>query len=851
MSIRKGEDVFKLNIQYSKTNKAYIKKNDEELNDNGNIRSYEELVNEELGIEKEVMTLTRLGTNVKSFLEMEKAERKKFINNFIPDTSDFLKMHSNAKKNVLRMKERIGYLSSLLESLPNKEELLDKSNKFKKEKKILKKKIRSLTKLEIKINADFDAYEKSLDLDELKDSFNLYHLALNNYEDANNKIEGYLRAHPKMKKIDNFEELLDTKVKLVNVILNDYNIKNIERSNLDTKLIELQDDLDEKKKELKELSKENLEELKETISELESEINETEKYIKESNIYSPILEKNIKGIDLNKASIQSLQEKIEKVFDYLIEIKNSLVFGGEENLEESTNSIINTLISNRIGKENRDSSDHIISLKKEINRLIKSTSLLSDKTERYKLIKHKPKACKIDSCYFLKDIISCKGAKNKLETQEDELEANQASLSLSEALDEFFVALHGYDMEIRNSFKRMNFNNNEDLVKKLCGKKYKDVIINVNLFYKLLSGSRTKIEKAKKYLMERLEIIAELKYINERKKSLDSSKELLSSKDKQDKIRKRIKKQKKKTKEKITETKISLREIKDEIEELKTKKEKNDRVITIIKSYLELEEARDKANDSLENSKDIKDEYEKYQKRMDARSETLNIYKKEKKEYTDEYNVVEKNITTVKAKNLNRKAYKKDKKRIEQDYDTALVIRDALDPKMGLPLIFTKNFLEKTQDICNNLLDVIYDGFFRIKFEIDEKEFDIKGISHNSRFDLDDVKKGSQAEVGWLTLCISLAISFQINKGWNVLAIDELDSEFDDENRRLFLKILDKQVQLLGIEQVFIITHNDFFDSFPVDYILFKNHGISKDEIKRIKKRNQKVFFNFDDYVVE
>ena len=59
----------------------------------------------------------------------------------------------------------------------------------------------------------------------------------------------------------------------------------------------------------------------------------------------------------------------------------------------------------------------------------------------------------------------------------------------------------------------------------------------------------------------------------------------------------------------------------------------------------------------------------------------------------------------------------------------------------------------------------------------------------------------------------------------------------DSSNRQNFITILNRQIEKLGIEQVFVISHNDAFDSEEMDLILLKDHNTKQkgDEFMRNK----------------
>lgn len=95
------------------------------------------------------------------------------------------------------------------------------------------------------------------------------------------------------------------------------------------------------------------------------------------------------------------------------------------------------------------------------------------------------------------------------------------------------------------------------------------------------------------------------------------------------------------------------------------------------------------------------------------------------------------------------------------------------------------------------------------------------------------------------TLSLSLSMIENMIKKYNIIYLDEIDATLSTENRRLFLNMLEKQLLDLGIEQIFIISHNNEFYSYPVDLILFKNNDVDLNDKEFMTNKN--VIFNIND----
>jgi len=93
---------------------------------------------------------------------------------------------------------------------------------------------------------------------------------------------------------------------------------------------------------------------------------------------------------------------------------------------------------------------------------------------------------------------------------------------------------------------------------------------------------------------------------------------------------------------------------------------------------------------------------------------------------------------------------------------------------------------------------------------------------------IQDVTLTSQGEMALISLAFSFAIIEQNKKKYNVILIDEMDKELDSENRRAYVDILEKQLQDMNVEQCFVISHNQEFDTSNLDLILFEGNDVDK-----------------------
>ena len=135
------------------------------------------------------------------------------------------------------------------------------------------------------------------------------------------------------------------------------------------------------------------------------------------------------------------------------------------------------------------------------------------------------------------------------------------------------------------------------------------------------------------------------------------------------------------------------------------------------------------------------------------------------------------------------------------------LILDSVSTKKGIPVIYMKTYLGKIQKLANNLLSLIYDDELVLaRFQVTQDTFEIPYLKNGVL--IPDVKYASQSELAMMTMALSFAISNRASKKYNILLLDEIDAGLDEENRLAFMTMLDRQMQELNAEQVFMISHN-------------------------------------------
>ena len=166
---------------------------------------------------------------------------------------------------------------------------------------------------------------------------------------------------------------------------------------------------------------------------------------------------------------------------------------------------------------------------------------------------------------------------------------------------------------------------------------------------------------------------------------------------------------------------------------------------------------------------------------------------------------------------------------IREDYDDILAIQEAVSPTKGIPVEFIEYCMRNQMiDKMNDLLDSVYHGglvLLKDKMVIDEKEFKIPYRRRNTI--VDDISNASDGERAILTITFSLVlIQLSLDK-YNIMLLDEIDTSLDYNTRGKFLDLIERYMSIIGAKQLFLISHNNMFDTYPINVIMTSEQNIS------------------------
>lgn len=773
----------------SKDNKSYISKNGKEMNENGGIKTYNNYLKSEFELDTDYLKVGRLGAGLDTFVKLNSSDRKKFIGNFIPDIDDILKAHDSAKTNYNYCVKEIRKLENSMEkigsidTIENTKILCEKElDNYEKQRDRLNKEI---TKLETensmllnKKTLDILKNEcRELEKEEIKISkqINENTETLNALYEKYNNLKNYALDDIDRGKRTCNENIIKSSSKL--------EVLNSKKEDMTSKINELEDKISSTKtNSLNEDDYETWIEMEEALIEEEEGLTTEYNRYKEYRTNHTITE-------LNTMKFTCLEK--QKAVETLISSYDVNKY--EDNKMRPMEKLENTLTLLKMEKDK---------INEEINRIQTNSKLID-------ILDKRPTNCNIPTCPFIAHALKAQKDIESLERLHDEInEANSVIGEVTERIEEY-SQWNKYILEVQGIWKKY----------------YKDMDIE-DLFGIIKSGNINNI-----VLKEIEKIDASMKYMSIKQDLLNTSNRLENiqnkiryhnnMKENNDKIEKEFEKHLKEKEELI----VKLNDMNAEFVETEKNLRKHTKKLAILETV----------EDSIKYSDDTKDKHQQLVESIDKYKENIsmihennvnkNEYESELKNYIKSIQQVSSRIDVLKNELFNAKKIKETYTDLKGNLEYYEYIKKSTDPKEGMPLVAIDNYLTSISSRANELLDIAYDGKFQIDFDITDKDFFIKVLKSNGT-ELNDIKEASQGELGMTTTSISLALMEQSINHYNIVYLDEVDATLSTENRRKFIEIIKNQIDTLGLEQIFIISHNNEFNAHPMDLILLKDPEI-------------------------
>lgn len=743
--------------------KSYIERNGLELNPNGNVTSFKDLVRENLDIEPDYLKLTRLGSNVTNFIDLKTTERKSFMGKILDEVEIYLKYFKKITSDMREVKSIISHLVDKISklSISDSDELEEYQRKLNKRVNKSKETVDDISNKISIIVYEIEKYDAPIIIKE-------------NMDIAKKKMEKTIRLLQKhgnenITIKDCEEEILSLEKSLVSLQseLSSLLEKRESYINNTDKLISERNEIE---KELRRI-------------ESSSDVKDTEYMIQELKHGIETRVRECKLIDYNPEYTKKDMEEFIVMLDKCMDILSSSYEFGKDAIKKALEYIESGI----------DIKEYVNSTKKknEKNKLQSAAELIAKKLHISGNNKCKDSNC--NALTFYNQFYDLLTEEPDYVTEDEEFitfvkMAYQSIKNVIINIQSYQSLLKKMPKNIQDMFVLKRLINNIQSFSSIYEKEIVYAELTRLTEFELYNEDLNKLSLLKEKLKLIKMSLGNTDYFEERHRVIVN--EVGSIREDMIDLNSSIIQ----IKEKI----ISSEEKIDELKELKISIEEKD---TITHTYEDLKDTYELVRDLFSKKNEL--------------TELYNTYNYEYQKLLKEYNDNEYRLKTYKSLNDELSSYR-------NKYDDMELIKSALSSKEGIPLLYIQVYLKNIQEITNDLLEIIYDDELYIEdFNITADEFKIPYTTKGTK--IKDVCYASQGERSFISLALSFALIYQSISRYNIMLLDEIDATLDTSNREKFLQILEKQMDMIEGEQIFLISHNNMFNMYPVDIIDTKN----------------------------
>lgn len=789
------------------TSKGYISKcingQDAELNPNGNISSCKDIIYNEFNLDANFIALSQLSTEDRGLAYKIPSARKKFVTNII----DVLDTYNNINKIISK---KASIFKSTINSLTYKIDSIGDEMALQLNLKSVEDRINSFNLTRQSIVEDIAMHKvKADEINSIlqQNNYDSICIELNELSKNIKSLESMVNRDLKNLEVDDIKIIPDIFKQVCERIIILENTIESDRTKIPVLLAERESEYNK------------LQDKNERLNALQSEYNymdikkateEARRIISEYDII--FNEMGLRNIDLiTKEDFDTAMESLL----YLKDMASTLVLEYEhDRLLEVYNNM--PLIKKSISDMPKIRMD-LESLRKKSMEIQKELVIMESKRSIANELLNRPKECKIDSCYFIKSALEAnekypeplyKSLSIELEKINNEIEVMQIGIENAELNSNIVIKMENIQRELNSKIKFISklpispTFKDDFIIRAINGDSFADIdklykYIDCGNFIEEYKVAKTnlhnfeveyKIFKSKNDVIEN--IISDIEELTIKTDDLanqieiinniinDNEKELYSIKIAKDKLATLI--------DRINNDLNPSINREQELINIKQSLEGNVSMLQSIQNII-----NDKYNSlgSLDNEiKNASDERDK----LKHASVLLQEYKTELEVYNNKYNKIEK-------------------------------IKYYSSPSTGIQTLFMELYMNKTINIANNLLSLLFNGEFVLQpFIIDANEFRIPCVGNGLMHD--DISSMSTAQKCMISMILSFSLLYQSSTKYNIIKLDEIDGGLDNINRPYFTDLLDQLMNMLKCEQSFIISHNIELDDSSCDVILLKDN---------------------------
>lgn len=793
-----------------------LKKPDEEegieLNPNGNVTSYEELLYQYFGINKDFITYATFNNEVASIVQMTDTERKNSISTLVPNTKRFEVGYNIVNEKYKNLRNLIRNLSQQILALRDedsmKRDLHRISDDLKRYTQDREDRIKELGEMEGRlkeltggvsladISAEYDAMVTNelsygVETDKQFRAIHKLYKALGIVPNSPDSIQ-FKGIESVRQKVQKFQERTITAQQKIenlrarrNDLRNQSGIAFKEKAEIETSLYSIQT--------------ESIDELNRSLDECNAMLDELE-YSKHIEKYEGMSYDEVIGLSRAVSTISSMVQALYDTYGQLV----SDYFDQKD--------IVGSGIAKRHEMDTLTVSLQTMSAKRDMQyqKLLENQQY----AQLTKVLERRPPSCTIDTCPFISEALKYQDIASSIEEMKREFENSQ--IQIQQASDRLNALSRS--MAIHNDAQTVirYITDNIGMIAKYYKIKSIDKVLHAiahGTWDDLLNISHLKdlaaiLSEKDLYLELTMQRIPAIQHSIELAKAYGTNRTMLQT-------------QLSRVDDRIADLNKTITDLDSEIElttakmsDYQTKWSLWDSLDAAIGAYQEAADLQLHAHEiasKKEKEIEVIRELNSNCKKQDAAIQELDRL------------ILDRNPEREKLK-LDLDALRRlniEKLEIERNFTVIDVVRAVMSPGKGIRKVLINMYMYEIYLTANQLLLHTFDGKLYLKeFVITDKEFSIPYVYNGT--ESPDISYASSAQQATIATAISLAILSKLIDKYGVYTPDELDAPMSPSRKAEFINVLIRQMHYIGITQAIMITQNPKqYEPYNVGFICF------------------------------
>lgn len=800
-----------------RTTKAFISKNGEELNPNGNVTSFKEIRDAALGIDPIYLDLSSISAENKGIVDMIPSDRRKYMAAYIGSLDTYNNIFKVISKKVTTLKSYMNTINSKLYELGDENELRMKLAQLNTSLKdynstrdgLLKK----LADAEATVRL-VDPENKMQDLyTSISERLGTINSEMKQFQEKLERIYMQLQIEPQKCDIGTLIDEAEKSFKSYDSSLTDYKSRIQTLMSLNEATLE---SLERDRNILQGLNSNTIQDnIQEAVDALKAKVNEYEQYLGDGSIKI-----------LDSVSLEDLQDLREAFNTFTSEVMSAEELHDWNIFQEAVDMALDKEAQKENSVEIVKTNEAIASFNIKLAQLEGAIETDEANLEELKgFTDSRPSECKIDTCPYIARYMKL----GSVESLEKKIIDEKADLGYTKNMLVAMTTEHSNRVAIDEVVRRLDMAismlYSKSVIKKIPG-------VNKVLKINYLKDQLLKLHRHNKQegvlidsLIEKASIYADLKNSRDHLvelegdlKSYNNNKTLIESLDASiqnneilyDKRAGEIQA----ISNDINFTNGVIENLTAKLEKLKSAKEYDDKIN-------DLSSEKDKLRDEFNS---VKDKIKLVKEKMDS----VNVIKSDINRVEEAIAPLSDTIGQITYDLTSIIQYQSEFKESSDKYDKMVFIRNACSPGNGLGIQseYIKRYMNDIIIDCNTMLGYMFGGTIRLDVPIiNEKQFSIPFLGPNGII-VPDISMGSTAQKCMIGLVFSCVAMMKSSLKYNIPRFDEIDGGLDQNNRITFINVLNQILDFMHSEQCVICSHNMEFDTQNTTRLICTHSGI-------------------------